>query len=90
MSLVLSPLSNPVEVAVLEEKKKECPEEVLSDCISLLTKLGGEDCLKLKRMLEDVKEKIVRKEALLLALQVPLLSAQEEICVLLQLLGNVV
>lgn len=90
MSLVLSPLSNPVEVAVLEEKKKECPEEVPSDCISLLTKLGGEDCLKLKRILEDIKEKMARKETLLLALQVPLLSAQEEICVLLQLLGNVV
>lgn len=75
----------------MEEKKKECcPEEVPSDCISLLTKLGGEDCLKLKRMLGEVKEKITKKEALLLALQVPLLSAQEEIGVLLQLLGNVV
>ncbi|WP_144244812.1 hypothetical protein [Thermococcus eurythermalis] len=74
----------------MEEKKKECPEEVPSDCISLLTKLGGEDCLKLKRILEDIKEKMARKETLLLALQVPLLSAQEEICVLLQLLGNVV
>ncbi|NJE11127.1 hypothetical protein [Thermococcus sp. MAR1] len=56
----------------------------------LLGKLGGKEYLKLKRILNDAEKKGIGKKTLLLALQVPLLSAQEEVGLVLQLLRDVV
>ena len=49
----------------------------------------GKSALELRSALERVK-KIVGKKGLLLLLEIPLLSAQEEIGLALQLLRNVV
>lgn len=56
----------------------------------MLMKLGGKQYLKLKRILKDAEKMGVGKKTLLLALQIPLLSAQEEVGLVLQLLRNVV
>lgn len=53
-------------------------------------KLGGKEYLRLKRILEDAEKKGVGKKTLLLALQIPLLSAQEEVGLALQLLRDVI
>ncbi|QDA30573.1 hypothetical protein FH039_01630 [Thermococcus indicus] len=70
-------------------KKKKHPGE-LSVLSTMLMKLGGKEYLRLKRILKDAEKKGVGKKTLLLALQVPLLSAQEEVGLVLQLLRNVV
>jgi len=56
----------------------------------LLIKLGGKEYLRIKRILEDAKKKLGEERMFLLLLQVPLLSAQEEVCLALQLLRDVV
>ena len=49
----------------------------------------GKSALELRSILNRIRERLGRK-ALLLILEVPLLSAQEEVGLALQLLGNVV
>ncbi|KUH32606.1 hypothetical protein APY94_09280 [Thermococcus celericrescens] len=71
------------------EEKKRCEGE-LSLLGPVLMKLGGKEYLKLKRILEDAEKKGMGKKTLLLALQIPLLSAQEEVGFVLQLLRDVV
>lgn len=56
----------------------------------LLTKLGGKKYLELKLIIRKAGESLKRHRNFLLLLQIPLLSAQEEVSTLLQLLGNVV
>ncbi|NJE62143.1 hypothetical protein [Thermococcus sp. 21S7] len=76
------------EGMVLKEKKRR--EEELFIIGPVLMKLGGKEYLRLKRILEDAEKKGVGKKTLLLALQIPLLSAQEEVGFVLQLLRDVV
>ncbi len=70
---------------------KSKAEEGLKKAIEegLIEKLGWKNYMEFKSILKKLdKEK--KKEFLLLLLEVPLLSAQEEIGSLLQLFGNVV
>ncbi|NJE30291.1 hypothetical protein E3E38_04390 [Thermococcus sp. 18S1] len=77
-----------MEGMVLEEKKRR--ERELSILGPMLIKLGGKEYLRLKHILEDAEKKGVGKKTLLLAFQIPLLSAQEEVGLVLQLLRDVV
>ncbi|WP_188201372.1 hypothetical protein [Thermococcus camini] len=70
--------------------EKQNRREDVSALDPMLMKLGGKQYLKLKRILKDAEKMGVGKKTLLLALQIPLLSAQEEVGLVLQLLRNVV
>jgi hypothetical protein len=74
----------------MELKEKKRHEEGLSILGPVLMKLGGKEYLRIKRILEDAEKKGVGKKTLLLALQIPLLSAQEEVGLIFQLLRHVV
>ncbi|SEW04544.1 hypothetical protein [Thermococcus thioreducens] len=74
----------------MDKKHRSNPGDGEFSWEHLLIKLGGKEYLRLKRILEDVKKNGIGKKAFLLALQVPLLSAQEEIGLVPQLLRNVV
>ena len=72
----------------MKEKKRH--EEGLSILGPVLMKLGGKEYLRIKRILEDAEKRGVGKKTLLLALQIPLLSAQEEVGLIFQVLRDVV
>jgi hypothetical protein len=56
----------------------------------LLLRLGGKNYLRFKHTLEEVKKHDKGVKILLLLSQAPLLSAQEEVGLVLQIFGNVV
>ncbi|NJE77304.1 hypothetical protein [Thermococcus sp. ES12] len=74
----------------MELKEKKRHEEGLSILGPVLMKLGGKEYLRIKRILEDAEKRGVGKKTLLLALQIPLLSAQEEVGLIFQVLRDVV
>jgi len=69
------------------EKGVEFGESHLLEC--LIRGIDCRKCMELKRALDGIRER-VRGWELLLLLEVPLLLAQEEVGLALQLLGNVV
>ncbi|GAB6101064.1 hypothetical protein JCM16138_02870 [Thermococcus atlanticus] len=71
----------------MEKKHREEHIFILSP---IFTKLGGKEYLRIRRILDEIGKKLGKERTFLLLLQVPLLSAQEEVGLVFQLLRDVV
>ena len=71
----------------MEDSKSE-DDKILAQ--ALLTKLGGKEYMRLKFLIKEAEENLKKRKTLLLLLQIPLLSAQEEIGLVLQLFRNII